>query len=171
MPPACGSRCRQDTRSLFSASLCPECYSREVTVLTAATNEHPLFPPLRLSVGTQWHQGHHRPALTAEPPPAALHAPKPRARWPWQHGSAGPASSRPRRYRAARGRRAGGWARVGSVPGMVHLGGFPGEPGRSCRHRAPGVQAANPHHLPQLVAVSWLDTRAKTRVEACWCHI
>ena len=51
------------------------------------------------------------------------------------------------------------------------LEGFPGEPGRSCRHRAPGVQAANPHHLPRLVAVSWLATRAKTRVEACWCHI
>ena len=38
---------------------------------------------------------------------------------------------------------AGGWARVGSLPGMVHLGVFPGEPGRLCRHRAPGVQAVS----------------------------
>lgn len=173
MPSACGSRCRQDARGLFSASLCPECYSREVMVLTAAANELPPFPPLRLSADTQWHEEHRPPALTAEPPPCGPARPEAQstvavAAWiSWAHRL--PPGKVTGCARAAG--QVGGWARAGPLPGVVHLGGFPGEPGRRCGRRTPGVQAADPCRLLGLVAASWLAAVVETRVETCWRHI
>ena len=173
MPSACGSRCRQDAGGLFSASLCPECFSREVMILAAAANDFPPFPPLRLSAGTQWHQEHCPPVLTTEPPPRGPARPE-------AQSAAAVAAwiSRARRLPPAKVTgcmravgQVGGWARAGSLPGVVHLGGFPGEPGRRCGRRAPGVQAADPPRLLGLVAASWLAAVVETRVETCWCHI
>ena len=173
MPSACGSRCHQDAGGLFSASLCPECFSREVMILAAAANDFPPFPPLRLSAGTQWHQEHCPPALTTEPPPRGPARPE-------AQSAAAVAAwiSRARRLPPAKVTgcmrvvgQVGGWARAGSLPGVVHLGGFLGEPGRRCRRRAPGVQAADPPRLLGLVAASWLAAVVETRVETCWCHI
>lgn len=172
MPPACGSRCRQDTGSVFSPSLCPECYAEEVTVLTAATNEHPPFPPLRLSAGTQWHQGHHHLGLTAEPPPRGPALPK-------AQSSVAVAAWISRACRLPPGKvtgcawvagQVGGhvWAlfqawstcggSLGSLEGRVDVGRW------VCRL------------LTHAISRGWwlfpcLATEAETRVEACWCHI